>query len=266
MKRSLFIYIRRTIYFVLGFISEVSRLPRPSVVLAYHSIDNTSWRFSNTAKDFKQHVQYLKAHYDIISLDDLEARLQSGATKRPFALLTFDDGYRSLMQILPYLKAQEISPAVFVLGDIVKANRCELGTQKQMLSRPEIKTLLQEGWSIGSHTMTHPEMSTVLAQNLKTEIQKSKQKIESTLGTTSSSIAYPKGFYSSNILREVRSAGYKFGFTMDSGFITSKSDYLKLPRVGVDNTHSPKEFEFMLSYLPMIFRQILMKTFLGKLI
>jgi peptidoglycan/xylan/chitin deacetylase (PgdA/CDA1 family) len=45
------------------------------------------------------------AGYEIVTLDDAVARMQTGEAKRPFAVLTFDDGYRdTLAHALPVLR------------------------------------------------------------------------------------------------------------------------------------------------------------------
>lgn len=52
--------------------------------------------------------------YDIISLDDVPARMSAGH-ENPFVVLTFDDGYRDLVtQALPILKAHEAPFAAFI--------------------------------------------------------------------------------------------------------------------------------------------------------
>ncbi|MDX2289067.1 MAG: polysaccharide deacetylase family protein [Hyphomicrobiaceae bacterium] len=59
----------------------------------------------------------LACGYDVIALDDVEARLAQGPSARPFACFTFDDGYRdNLVHAYPVFKARNLPFAIYVPG------------------------------------------------------------------------------------------------------------------------------------------------------
>src|SRR5262245_13022409 len=58
--------------------------------------------------------------FDIISLDAVPDRLRPGPTGRPFAVLTFDDGYRdNLAHAWPVLRRHNIPWSLFLTTDFV---------------------------------------------------------------------------------------------------------------------------------------------------
>src|SRR5919199_568786 len=59
--------------------------------------------------------------FDLVELDAVPARLAAGARGRPFAALTFDDGYRDTVEhALPVLRRHHAPFAVFVTTDFAE--------------------------------------------------------------------------------------------------------------------------------------------------
>ncbi|MGE3148924.1 MAG: polysaccharide deacetylase family protein [Pseudorhodoplanes sp.] len=64
---------------------------------------------------FARTVRRLKAHYDLVSLDEMHRRVVEGDCKRRFACLTFDDGYRDVMKYAwPVLREHDVPFALYV--------------------------------------------------------------------------------------------------------------------------------------------------------
>lgn len=66
-------------------------------------------------KMFQRHVDYLMAHYSIISIEDLVQFVRQGTPLPPHpVLITFDDGYRDVyLYALPILKKQNLPAVMF---------------------------------------------------------------------------------------------------------------------------------------------------------
>jgi peptidoglycan/xylan/chitin deacetylase (PgdA/CDA1 family) len=63
-------------------------------------------------------VEVQRAGFDVISLDDVPARLASGTSRRPFACFTFDDGYRDNRDYaLPVFRKLNLPFTIFVPSD-----------------------------------------------------------------------------------------------------------------------------------------------------
>jgi peptidoglycan/xylan/chitin deacetylase (PgdA/CDA1 family) len=69
-----------------------------------------------TPEFFEDVLQLLRgSRRDLISLDEMHRRLVSGETTRPFACVTFDDGYRDVMRYAyPLLKRYEVPFALYI--------------------------------------------------------------------------------------------------------------------------------------------------------
>jgi len=106
-----------------GFTSlfEQLRKHRSIIVLNYHRIGNTDETrydpgvFSATAEEFEWHIDYLKRHFEIATLDQVVAMVRGEAPVRSCVLITFDDGYRDNYEVaFPRLRAAGV-PATFFL-------------------------------------------------------------------------------------------------------------------------------------------------------
>jgi len=110
--------------------------------------------------------------------------------------ITFDDGYLTTYEkAYPYMKKKGLKGICFVVVDwIGKRDRMTL---KQLLK------LQDEDWEIGSHTITHPNLTKIDIKIAKTEIVLSKILLESK-GLKIKSFAYPFGEYNEEIIEIVK--------------------------------------------------------------
>lgn len=81
----------------------------------------------------------------------------------------------------------------------------------------EARGLLGMGFEIGSHTVTHPILTNIAADDLDRELTDSKAEIERRIGTACYSIAWPNGTpadFSPAVTEAARHSGYELAFTM----------------------------------------------------
>jgi peptidoglycan/xylan/chitin deacetylase (PgdA/CDA1 family)/PKD repeat protein len=103
----------------------------------------------------------------------------------PGVTITFDDGYSSLEIARPLFKQYNVVGTAFpIVGYIGTSGECTWS---------DLQGLLADGWEIGSHTMTHPDLTTVSDSQLDYELSMSKQLLETTLNTSVYSVALPGG-------------------------------------------------------------------------
>lgn len=263
---ALYVPTRRSIYVTIGKVSRLLHLPEPPVhILCYHSISSDGWDFSVSKEVFKKQIQYLSSKYDFVSLKDIEQYvLGKKEFQKPSVAITFDDGYKDILSVVPFLYSLGIQPTVFVITDRGRENKKELGTDRKFLNTTDLKKLIKNGWEVGSHTRTHPDMDTLKRTQIKDEIVNSKKELEKLLNHKVNSIAFPKGRYNKYALKMVKDAGYKMCMTMNDGIIDHNSDLLQLPRIGVDGTHSFSEFKVLASPLAIRFRNLLKKNYYEK--
>ena len=98
-----------------------------------------------------------------------------------------------------------------------------------MPSASEAREILALGMEIGSHTMTHPDVTLIDDDVLRWELEESKKQLEAITGREVSSFCYPFGHFNDRAGAAVASAGYRLartamGFRNDLG-----SDPFQMP-------------------------------------
>ena len=93
----------------------------------------------------------------------------------------------------------------------------------------ELRGLADAGWEIGSHTRSHPHLTSLDDERLDAELQGSKRRCEDELDRPCLSIAYPYGDVDSRVSAAAARAGYEAGATLS----LHAPRPLEWPRVGV---------------------------------
>jgi peptidoglycan/xylan/chitin deacetylase (PgdA/CDA1 family) len=111
---------------VVGALSGYRRVP---LVIGYHRVveDFASSAVTSISsmlvslRMLERHLDWIGRRFQFVSLDELGARLDSGAgLDKPIAAITFDDGYRDFYtHALPLLQKKGVPAAVFVVTDLV---------------------------------------------------------------------------------------------------------------------------------------------------
>lgn len=169
----------------------------------------------------------------------------SGAAPDRAVILTFDDAYRSVLELAkPILDSHGMRASVYVPTDW--AGREEPMTWPgvdQWLGGPheheltcmtwdQLGQLEQEGWEVGSHTRSHPRLPQVTAdEELHDELAGSRTECEERLGRPCESIAYPYGAHDERVVEAAGRAGYRFGLTLPRRIHRARD--LAWPRIGV---------------------------------
>jgi peptidoglycan-N-acetylmuramic acid deacetylase len=122
-----------------------------------------------------------------------------GDTSKKELFLTFDNGYENgyTARILDVLKDKKVPACFFLTGHYVK-------------DQPELtKRMVQEGHLVGNHSWSHPDMSTLSAEQIKIELDKVKSAVSELTGQTE--MAYmrvPRGIFNDRTLAVSKELGY----------------------------------------------------------
>lgn len=224
-------------------------------VLCYHALsDRPKADTQLTPQDFTAQMQVLKqGGYQAIScrqLADYLADAQDIPDKS--VIISFDDGWKSVLtKAKPILDQFGFKPVLFV-------NPVSVGG-KSYLSWDNLKTLMQAGYEIDSHTVTHPNLTQkAKSQTLKQvqekareEIEQSYRDIEEHVGQAPVALAYPFGNYDQYVMQVTRDTGYRLGLSIDPGAVDHQSDPWTLPRKMIVNGTSLKTFQRFLETEPL---------------
>jgi len=137
--------------------------------------------------------------------------------------VTFDDAFANLQDnAIPVIKQYQLPATVFAvaenLGGIPRwqmpASHPE--REEKIMTAEQLTALCNNGLiKIGSHTMTHPDLTSVPAEQIKCELRDSRTKLETMLGRPVEDLALPHGAYNQAVLNAAKEAGYKNIFTLD---------------------------------------------------
>jgi peptidoglycan/xylan/chitin deacetylase (PgdA/CDA1 family) len=92
--------------------------------------------------------------------------------------------------------------------------------------------LHSEGWEIGSHTCTHPDLTTLGDVRLAAELDGSRRTCEERLGVPCTAIAYPYGSADLRVAQAAEAAGYTIG-TVLAAVETGPHGRLLWPRLSL---------------------------------
>lgn len=223
------------------------------IVLNYHKIDNMHISLSVKPEDFERQMKYLAEHnFHSITPQELYAALVGGAElpENP-VLITFDDGYMdNYTNAYPILKKYGLKATMFVITGFLDRAQPGYFTWGQA-AEMEASGLI----NIESHTVTHTSLTDLTEEQVKMELERSKNDIERRLGKQVDFLAYPTGTYNLHIAALVKEAGYKGAFTVKYGNVDRASNVFAIERVPVFHTENTyRSFLERLQYIPIFER------------
>lgn len=209
-----------------------------TAILMYHHIQDVAKNANSTEQNlslsptkFKEEIKYLSdSGYKTATLSEL---FNDVPGKR--VVLTFDDGYKDLASfVLPTLKEYGFRGVAFIIVDDVG--------KPGYVTWNDIKALRDQGWEIGSHSLTHPDLKIASDETTKKQIVESKKILEDKLSIKVEFFCYPAGKYNPTTITILKAAGYIGAVTIDSGRENSKTNIFELKRIRVLNTESLTSF------------------------
>ncbi|HZV75183.1 MAG TPA: polysaccharide deacetylase family protein [Conexibacter sp.] len=210
--------------------------PRPVPILMYHVVSDP---FPNSPypdlyvprAQFADQMRALKrAGYTAVTLQEAwDSWHANGPLPRRAVVVSFDDGYRShITNAMPVLRVLGW-PGVLNLE--LNNIRSDYG-----LTAPQVRQLIAVGWEVDSHTITHPDLTTVDAARLQHEIADSRAELKRRFGIPVNFFCYPAGRYDAAAIAAVQRAGYLAATTTEPGLAQpAQADRFTLHRVRVNN-------------------------------
>ena len=152
-------------------------------------------------------------------------------------ILTFDDGYRSTIDIAwPVLRAHAFDAMTFLVAGQIGGTNAWDPTERPspLLSASDVLALQREGMTFGSHTRTHRPLTRLPLAVVEEELGASRRDLEELLGEPVSTIAYPFNNQNRVIRQVARRVGYVAGMRGTGRMNRRGTDPLALRRIRVD--------------------------------
>lgn len=145
-------------------------------------------------------------------------------------VVSFDDGYYGeYRDALPTLRAMRW-PAVL---NLKLDNLADLGGVRN------VKRMIAAGWEIDSHTITHPDLTSLTDERLRYELAGSRARLQRLLGVPARFLCYPSGRFDARVIAAARAAGYRGATTTQPG-LARRQDRYTLARVRVNGADTPQ--------------------------
>lgn len=221
-----------------------------TLILCYHGLSD-SWPSPSAipVERLERQLQHvLERGYRGITFSEAVSRPR-GKT----VAVTFDDAYRSIGEHAgPLLSRLGVPATVFVPTQWVgrDAPMAWRGIDRYVggvheaellpMSWEEIASLADAGWEIGSHTRSHPDLTTLADDALDAELADSRADVEARLDRPCPAIAYPYGHVDARVIDAAGRAGYRTGAALPLRLRRPRA--LAWPRVGVYANDSDARF------------------------
>lgn len=236
------------LYFLAYFYWKL-RLDRPTIftrpILLFHKVELTrEWGVNCLRPEhFARLIAGLNEQgFQSVNLEEVASMKPADWGKK--VLLTFDDAYQGIYShALPVLESFGYTAAIFVItGFVGKDNAWDLnlgGKRFKHLTWSQIQELAQRGFSFGSHTVNHPDLTRLSSRLVEFELKKSKEDLEDHLGKEVVYLSYPFGRFNRAVQEESVRQGYQLGFSIYPNRYHSLRPDLALKRFGVYSVDSP---------------------------
>ena len=227
---------------------ESGASPSSVAALAYHKVapipDCARHRCNYvTPAQFDRQLRVLRAAgcRSISFAQYLRFRTGGRALPPRSVLITFDDGYRSNLEIaVPILQRHGFTATFFVVAGLLGGTNAwdadEI--QEPLLSADEVRRLHDLGFEIGSHTLTHAHLTSLDEPALARELSESKRILEEITTKPVSALAYPWSEHSPRVHHAAQRAGYRAGAILRRRTNFDATPLFEVRRIGVNESTS----------------------------
>jgi peptidoglycan/xylan/chitin deacetylase (PgdA/CDA1 family) len=214
-------------------------------ILLYHNIKDllTPNRYTVSPGVFRTQMEKLKDWgYTTITASHLATVIVHGGElpSRPI-VITFDDGYVSVYEnAFPIMQEMGFVGTLYVISSKLESSK--------MVSVDQIREMADAGWEIGSHSTTHTSLKYAGYSLAWSEIYQSKVDLETELGVTVRTFAYPYGEMNNYIRSQTQEFGYIAGMGLGISNRHSLRDLYYLNRREVESKYDMGEFGALLPW------------------
>jgi len=215
------------------------------IILLYHRVSD-QFRDNVTIgiERFDQHMAYLSANCQVVSLRQVVEGDIARHAKKPVIAVSFDDGYLDNFEhAAPILIKHQVPCTFFISTEKIRDNKPfdhdmrALGFGLDNMSWDQVRRMRDWGLHFGSHTRNHVNLAEVDDQTAHEELAGSLADIRAELGQEQVYIAFPYGrkkHITPARIATMRELGYGACFSAYGGLNGSDIDLFNIRRIGVN--------------------------------
>lgn len=204
------------------------------ILLFHHVSDDTPPSTSVTPGQFAEQLAYIADNdYQVVPLKSLLKGIYSGVgVPAKSVSITFDDAYLSVYEnAFPLLRARGWPFTVFVADTPVEKGF------SHFMSWQQLAEMLEHGAEVGGHSADHSHLVRQLPgetlpawrQRVESQIDDNLARLQTRLGTTVRSFAYPYGESNEHIAKMIHDRGL-YGLVQYSGAVGPLTPTTSIPR------------------------------------
>jgi len=219
-------------------------------VIMYHRFGDSRYPSTNIRKEqFESHInELIKSKYNVVDIKKaFKAINEEELINDRSIVITIDDAYSSVFDYAwPIFKKYNLPFTLFVSTDVIDNNI------PGYMSWEEIRTLRDNGITIGSQTKSHPHLDKLTKSQIIEELAISNKRFVDEIGSKPSFFAYPYGEYSLEVLELVKANGFLAAFGQHSGVAHKSLGLFQLPRFAMNEQYgSIDRFILAVNALPI---------------
>lgn len=214
------------------------------LVFAYHDVGLPGpefTRYSVTPARLRRQLSIATScGLRFVELGTLVDTLAAGGDPDGMTAVTFDDGLDGVYRhAMPILADMGIPATVFAVSAAFGIAPPWWSGAARVMTRTEMSELAAAGWTVGSHTRTHPSLIEHRGQALIDEVEGSRHALENLLQKPVDLFAYPYGHHDPVVREAVATAGYRCAFSFLNGRVVPALDLYRLPRLNMHQDLGP---------------------------
>jgi len=214
-----------------------------AAILCLHDIGGKG-KYSISSENFHYLLENLQNRFAVISLQSwFDSFMKPDQFNKPVIILTFDDGYPSLRNmVIPELRKYGFGATFFIYLDRYNDNS------------PFFKDLaaLEKQFEIGSHSFSHENLIKMYEKDERKffrEVYLSRRKLEYLTGKKITSWAWPYGYYNDKLVEITKNAGYAIQTTTDYQITDLPLQRKHWPRFTLKSPGTKKQIDSILKNL-----------------
>lgn len=243
------LFLKNFLFFILYYFFP--KIGENASILAYHSIGDNKAFFTVSEKNFENQLKYLKdKRFKVVKLSELVKKMKEDVDISGMVCITFDDGYKDNYDIVfPLLKKYNFPATFFLTTNFIEKQM----TNSQniifnMMTKENIREMELSGLAeFMPHTHNHFILDKIDFNKAKKDIEASMNEIKAITEFNAYILAYPKGFFTEEIINYLKNNNWLGAVTMRSGLVKNSDDLYRLKRNSVDSSTSFIQFKCKLS-------------------
>jgi len=213
-------------------------------ILLYHHVSDAGNgnRYYVTVDDFRTQMEALRdwGYTSITATDLVDVLINGGELPNRPVVITFDDGNIDVYQnAFPIMREMGFVGTFYIVANRLQSN--------YFVNAEQLQEMADDGWEIGSHSMTHSDLTTD-DSIARFEILQSRLTLEEATGEPISTFAYPYGRTDEFVTNKVSDYGYRAGMGLGTSFDHTLGTLFYLSRIEVQGDYGLSKYGSLLPW------------------